>query len=161
MDAACTQIGRPELCGKRPTDVTPLPMAPMAVEIGTFETLCAEAAAVGRDLPLPADAAPLLAERYGTGYTAIHDLVRSDPALGKPLLPGLPFCRAEVVHAARAEMAQTLEDVLRRRVPILVLDRVPREVLADAADLVGEELGWSAERKAQEVAVLGMLLPSH
>jgi len=154
VDAACTQIGRAELCGRRPTDVTPLPMAPMAADVSTFETLCAEVAAAGSDLPLPPDAAGLLAERYGTSYTAIHDLVRSDPTLGKPLLPGLPFCRAEVLHAARAEMARTLEDVLRRRVPILVLDRVPQEVLADAADLVAEELGWSAERRAQEVAAL-------
>jgi len=159
VDAACTGIGRTELAGRRPTDASPLPMAPMApVPAGPpgFLTLCDEVAAAAGRLPLPPDSVPLLAERYGTGYGAILDLVEGEPALGKPLLEGLPFCRAEVIHAVRAEMARTLEDVLRRRVPILVLDRVPRKVTADAASLMGRELGWSEERQAHEVAALGV-----
>ena len=42
----------------------------------------------------------------------IDALVAADPTLGEPLVPGLPYLRAEAVYAARHEMATTLDDVL-------------------------------------------------
>ena len=42
----------------------------------------------------------------------MHELVDDDPRLGEPLVPGLPYLRAEAVHAVRHEMARTLDDVL-------------------------------------------------
>ena len=37
-----------------------------------------------------------------------------DPALGEPLVEGLPYLRAEAIFAVRHEMATTLVDVLTR-----------------------------------------------
>ena len=42
---------------------------------------------------------------------------------GEPLVPGLPYLRAEAIHAVRAEMATTLDDVLSRRTRARLLDR--------------------------------------
>ena len=46
----------------------------------------------------------------------------ADPALGEPLVPGLPYLKAEAVYAARHEMARTLDDVLSRRTRARLLD---------------------------------------
>ena len=56
-----------------------------------------------------------LADRYGTEARVLHALIDEDPSLGEPLVPGLPYVRAEAVYAVRHEMATTVDDVLARR----------------------------------------------
>ena len=56
-----------------------------------------------------------LAGRFGREADAIHDEMRADPSLGDGLVPGLPYVRAEAIHAVRHEMARTLDDILSRR----------------------------------------------
>jgi glycerol-3-phosphate dehydrogenase len=52
-----------------------------------------------------------------------------------------PLCGAEVVWAARQEMARTLEDVLARRTRALFLNaRAAIEMAPRAADLLAREL---------------------
>ena len=53
----------------------------------------------------------------------VEALVAADPSLGEPLVPGLPYLRAEAVYAVRHEMATTLDDVLLRRTRAHLLDR--------------------------------------
>jgi glycerol-3-phosphate dehydrogenase len=63
----------------------------------------------------------------------------------------LAFSRAELVHCARSEMVVHLEDLLRRRLPLVILARVREEWVADAARLAAPELGWDAARIREEV----------
>jgi glycerol-3-phosphate dehydrogenase len=94
-----------------------------------------------------------LAGRYGGEAHLVLELVRADPALGRPLVAGLPYLRAEAVHAARHEMAHTLDDVLTRRTRARILARHASAAAApDAARLLAGELGWSDEQVEQEVA---------
>ena len=94
-----------------------------------------------------------LADRYGTLATAIDELVAKDAELGAPLVPGLPYLRAEAVYAARHEMATTLLDVLTRRTRAHLLDRAATLAAADdAADLLAEELGWDASERHRQLA---------
>jgi glycerol-3-phosphate dehydrogenase len=92
-----------------------------------------------------------LVGRFGNEADAVRELVRSDPTLGEPLVPGLPYLRAEAIHAARNEMAVTIDDVLARRTRARVLARDASGAAADAvAHLLAPELGWSdAERERQ------------
>ena len=66
--------------------------------------------------------------------------------------PDLPYLWAEVLHSARHELVTEVEDVLRRRIPLF---RDARDqgmgVVARAASVVGDVLGWSAERRSQSV----------
>ena len=48
-------------------------------------------------------------------------MIEADPSLGEPLVPGLPYLRAEAVYAARYEMAADLDDVLSRRTRAVLL----------------------------------------
>jgi glycerol-3-phosphate dehydrogenase len=113
-------------------------------------TLTHDAAALGLSL----DIAKHLGATYGTLASEVLSLIAGDRSLGERLIPDLPYLRAEVVHAARAEMALTLEDVLAQRTSIVLEDRHQGgEILDDVADLLAGELGWApAERTAQIAA---------
>ncbi len=113
-----------------------------------------EAAASAPPPPgLDADAMAHLAGRYGNEATAVAALVTENPTWGEPLVEGLPYLRAEAVWAARQEMATGIDDVLSRRTRArLQLRDASAAAAVVVADLLGDELGWSAERRSAEVA---------
>lgn len=93
-----------------------------------------------------------LHERFGGEARVVQIMIERDPALGEPLVPGLPYVKAEAVYAARYEMARTLDDVLSRRTRALLLARDATAAAAPAvADLVGDELGWNEATRRREV----------
>jgi glycerol-3-phosphate dehydrogenase len=94
-----------------------------------------------------------LAGRYGTEAALVLELVRADPTLGEPLVPGLPYVRAEAVHAVRREMARTVDDVLARRTRARLLARDASAAAAgDVAALVAPQLGWDRAEIERQVA---------
>jgi len=83
----------------------------------------------------------------------VRGSIVADPSLAEPLVEGLPYLRADVVHAVRHEMARTLEDVLDRRLRVRILDRDGAATAAsDVADLVRADLGWSRTQADANVA---------
>jgi glycerol-3-phosphate dehydrogenase len=94
-----------------------------------------------------------LGGRYGTLSGEVEALVAADPSLGAPLLPGLPYLRAEAVYAARHEMATTLTDVLLRRTRAHLFDRPLAVEQAPAiAAVLAAELGWDDAEAERQVA---------
>jgi glycerol-3-phosphate dehydrogenase len=90
---------------------------------------------------------------YGTDAVEIGKLIDADAALAEPLHRDLRYVKAEVVWAARAEMARTVEDVLARRTRALFLNaRAAIQMAPATADLLAVELGWDDARKEREVA---------
>jgi glycerol-3-phosphate dehydrogenase len=80
-------------------------------------------------------------EVYGSDAAEIHKLAE-DPALAAQLHPALPYIAAEVVWAARAEMARTVEDVLARHTRALFLNATAAIAMAaPVASLLAAELG--------------------
>ncbi len=99
-----------------------------------------------------ADIPKNLRERYGADGRAVAGLERSDPELARPLIDNLPYSRAEVVYAARAEMARSVDDVLSRRTRARLLARDASAAAADdVAALMAPELGWSAAERQRQV----------
>jgi glycerol-3-phosphate dehydrogenase len=95
---------------------------------------------------------------YGSDAPAIQDLMRATPSLAAPLHAQLPYTGAEVVWAARHEMARTVEDVLARRTRALFLNARAAEAMApEVARLMAGELGWDASRQAAEVTEFSAL----
>jgi glycerol-3-phosphate dehydrogenase len=93
-----------------------------------------------------------LAGRYGAEAGVVEAMIAADPALAEPLVPTLPYLRAEAVHSARYEMARTLDDVLARRTRALILARdASVQAAADVARLLAPELGWGAAEVAAQV----------
>ena len=92
-----------------------------------------------------------LTSRYGSEARVLRAMIAADPALAEPLVPTLPYRRAEALYGARYEMARTVDDVLARRTRSLILARdASMEAAAGVAQLMAPELSWSdAEADAQ------------
>ncbi|MEI2272048.1 glycerol-3-phosphate dehydrogenase/oxidase [Sphingobacterium sp. ML3W] len=79
---------------------------------------------------------------YGSDQEAIHALEQENPVWGEKLVEHLEFKKAEVLWAVRNELAQTVEDVLSRRVRILFLDAKAAIIAApEVARILAQELG--------------------
>jgi glycerol-3-phosphate dehydrogenase len=103
---------------------------------------------------LPDGATDQLAFRYGHAARAVLDLCEERADLAEPIVPGHPDLMAEVVVAARMEQARSVSDVLLRRTRLGLVAgpglRVAGRVEA-VAEVLGDELGWSAPRLVEEV----------
>jgi glycerol-3-phosphate dehydrogenase len=90
--------------------------------------------------------------RYGGLIDDLLDLVAARPELAQPLDGAEDYLAAEVVHAVTHEGARHLDDVLTRRTRISI-ETFDRGVSAApaAAGLMATELGWDADRTADEV----------
>jgi glycerol-3-phosphate dehydrogenase len=121
------------------TDEEPLPGGETA-EFGPFHRAALE-------LGLPADTAEHLVRHYGTETAGIVNLASSRRELQRRLHPRHPAIEAEVVHAARRELAQRVDDVLVRRIHLYY--EAPDRGAAAArrtAELLAQELGWPQSR---------------
>jgi glycerol-3-phosphate dehydrogenase len=101
---------------------------------------------------LPLETARHLLLDYGADCRRLIELAREDERLRKPLVEGLPHILAEVVYAARYEMALTLADVMARRTRLAML--AGTEALncsATVADSMARELGWSEEQTWRQI----------
>jgi len=110
-------------------------------------------AAADHTSPLGGDIVRHLADRYGADARTVLVMAERDPGLARPLVPGLPYLRAEAVYAARYEMATTVDDVLSRRTRARLLARDDSAAAAaDVAALMAPELGWDAAEQQRQVA---------
>lgn len=90
---------------------------------------------------------------YGTDAKAVSELEHDDPALAQRVHPALPVTLAQVVWAARSEMARTVEDVLSRRTRALLLNaKASSEAAPIVADILAAELGKNDAWKQAQVA---------
>jgi len=105
---------------------------------------------------VPADSYEALAGRYGKVAVDILAVAAERGQLAQAIVPGLGDILAEVVWAAREQQATTVGDVLLRRTRIgLLAGREAADLssglAARVADVLGDELGWDEDRKAEEV----------
>jgi len=111
-----------------------------------------EIEARGRQLGLAPEIVEHLACNFGSNASAVLDLIDEDESLRERLVPDLPYLRAEVVYACRAEMAMTLEDVLARRTRIILEDAERGAGVApEVAAMMARELGWSSDQTRAQV----------
>jgi glycerol-3-phosphate dehydrogenase len=144
VDAAVASLPRPV-----PPSVTgQLPL----LGADGLPAVLASAGRLAADYDVPPAVAGHLITRYGSLATEVLDLISADKTLGRPLLDGHPYLRAEVAYAVTHEGALHAEDVLARRVRLLIesfdagLAAAP-EVVAVMAGL----LGWNRRRRAAEL----------
>jgi len=106
------------------------------------------------DEGLPTDTIPHLIAAYGSQYRDVMELADARAGLKSRMAPGSPVIGAELVKAARSEMAATLADAMIRRTPVGALGYPGDESVTRAADIVGAELGWSDDQKRSEMSAV-------
>jgi glycerol-3-phosphate dehydrogenase len=90
---------------------------------------------------------------YGTDAHQIRKLIHNDSRLDERLHAALPYVKAEVIWAARHEMARTVEDALARRTRALFLNaRAALEMAPAVADLMASELEWNGTMRTRQLA---------
>jgi len=89
---------------------------------------------------------------YGADAAGVQKIME-EPGMQDLLHPRHPYTMAQVAWAVREEMAVTVEDVLARRLRLLVLDaRAAVETAEKVAELMGRELGEGDEWVRDQVA---------
>lgn len=102
---------------------------------------------------LNAETRAMLVERYGTRAAMVETIAQERSDLAERLAPGVPAIRAEVIHAARNEMAMTVADFLIRRTAMTWRNPPAAGAAAtEVARLLAIELGWDERRRAAVLA---------
>jgi glycerol-3-phosphate dehydrogenase len=143
VDAA---VGR-GMAAARPSETADLPL------LGAAPRAALDQLATGLALEPGLDGATAraLVDRHGTEATDVLALGR-ELDLVRRLGPDVDQLEAEVVWAARRELAASLDDVLARRMRLAqVLPDRGESMAPRVAELLGGELGWDAARQAAEV----------
>ena len=126
--------------------------ASTSIRGGEFESLERLQHEASRRYPtIPVSAMNCLIRNHGRAYGEVLNTAPGQADLFDPV-EGTDTLRAEVVHAVRSEMAQTLSDVVFRRTDLGTAGHPGPGALEVTADLMAAELGWTAQKRADEVA---------
>ena len=99
----------------------------------------------------PLDTISHLRAAYGSRYRDVVESATDRPDWRSPLADDSPVIGAQLAWAVRQEMAVTLCDAAVRRTPLGAVGFPGQAATARAAEIVGAELGWSADRKRKEI----------
>ncbi|MEI6139123.1 MAG: glycerol-3-phosphate dehydrogenase/oxidase [Mariniphaga sp.] len=88
---------------------------------------------------------------YGSDALAITILIQSRVGMDEKIHPSYPYTKAEIIWAIDNEMALTVEDVLSRRVRLLILDaraaiEAAPKVAAIMAEYIGMDKDWEKDQ---------------
>ncbi|HET9532291.1 MAG TPA: glycerol-3-phosphate dehydrogenase [Blastocatellia bacterium] len=98
------------------------------------------ASSASKEFNVTVETAEHLIRSYGGNYRDVLEIARRSDDLKKRLIEDLPQIEAEIVYAARSEMAATVEDFLSRRTRIALLARDQgRHCAARVAELMARE----------------------
>jgi len=130
------------------TAVTPLPG-------GDLLDIAAEMAAARREHgDLSSGTMSHLVTAHGSRYRHVLELAVGRAEWRAPVAEDSPVIGAELVWAVRHEMALTLNDAVVRRTPLGALGYPGDAAAHCAAGIVGTELGWSDQRRREELDAL-------
>jgi glycerol-3-phosphate dehydrogenase len=120
-------------------------------------------AAIGRaliaDAGLDGEVAAHLCGVYGGRARVLAELITATPALAERINADLPYVWAEVEFAVSHDRARTIDDVLARRAPLLLVGRDQGLDVAPAvADRMAARLGWTTDERARQLAAYQALV---
>lgn len=144
VDAICAQLGVNTPCltwGKR------FPWAPEASYATWLDAVLRRSAELGVD----PESAKWLARRHGKRTGEILCNIENNRSLAGRIVSTLPLIQADLLFCVRNEMVVHLADLLRRRLPLLILARVDEGLLGRIAAMVAPLLGWNEAEVKEEV----------
>lgn len=143
-DTVCSQLGTSLPCT---TQDRLLPWAPQKNFPAWFTCMQSHAMQLGID----AESAKWLLHRHGTRTHDIYRRIEIQADLAQRIIPSLPFIYGDLMHCASTEMVIHLDDLLRRRLPLLILTRLTENELQQIALHVASTMNWGNARMHQEV----------
>ncbi len=102
-------------------------------------------------LGIDTESAHWLLRRHGHRVSGIFQLIEQTPDLANRITSALPFISADLIFCAQHEMVVHLEDLLRRRMPLLILSKMTRGELQRLAQLTAKLLNWDKASLDKEI----------
>jgi glycerol-3-phosphate dehydrogenase len=92
-----------------------------------------------------------LIDLYGSRYRNVLALTKANPQLKEPLRPGAKDIGAQVVYAVREELAETVSDVMLRRICNALDTDAGLNAVESVGQIMARELGWTPEKTRAEI----------
>ena len=146
VDTVCAQLGVNTPCLNRGKK---FPWAPEPDYPSWLEAANARAS----ELEVDPESARWLIRRHGKRVGEIFCNIQNDRRLAARILPALPFIYADLLFCAHNEMAVHLDDLLRRRMPLLILAKLTGNDLWRCAASVAAVLEWDEATVNREVEI--------
>jgi glycerol-3-phosphate dehydrogenase len=145
VDTVCAQLGMDLPCATRSRR---FPWAPQE----NYSEWSVAISAQARQLGIDQETAKWLMRRHGKRVEEVLLSIKGDPRLAEWIVPALPFIYADLLFCARNEMVIQLDDLLRRRMPLLILAKLTEVTLHRIAETVAATMGWDKAAINREVA---------
>lgn len=89
---------------------------------------------------------------YGTDRTAIEAMMANDATLAEKIHPDFPYTKAQIIWAVRNEMAETVEDILSRRLRVLIINaKAALEMAPAVAKIMATEFNADENWEKQQL----------
>lgn len=147
VNALCENLGINEACK---TNARPFPWLAAQDFRQWTDRMLLKAATLGIDN----ESAEWLIRRHAKRVPMVFELIEQDAALAQRITPALPLIFADLVFCAANEMVVHLEDLLRRRMPLLILAKMTQSELRYLAELVAKTLDWDKATLNDEFVML-------
>lgn len=131
------------------TQGKPFPWRPDA----DYAQWSADILTAAKALNIDDESAHWLIKRHAKRTPLVFDLIANEPDLCRRIIPALPFIVADLIFCAQHEMVVHLHDLLRRRMPLLILAKLSSSELAIICDIIKRTLMWDNDRLQQELAI--------
>lgn len=116
-----------------------------------YPALLANTLTKAQQLGIDKTSATWLAKRHGGRVSDVLGLCVDNPALANRIRPELPIILADLVFCAKHEMVVHLDDLLRRRIPLVILAQITPDEVANIAQITATVLGWNATQTGLEI----------
>lgn len=144
VDTVCGQLGLDAPCA---TQSRRFPWAPQE----DYSCWSVAISAKAKQLGVDQESAKWLIRRHGKRAGEVLCSIADDSRLADRIIPGLPFIHADLQFCARNEMVMHLADLLRRRMPLLVMAKLSEDVLRRLAGTVADTMGWDEAAVNREI----------
>ena len=144
VNSICARLGVNASCRTRGRA---FPWKPEQDDHGSFPVLEEQARQSGVDQECGA----WLVRRHGQRAQEVLRSIAGNPRLAIRIVPDLPFSYADLLYCAREEVVVHLDDLLRRRLPLLILARLDESEIRRLARMVAPVLGWDETAIGREV----------
>jgi glycerol-3-phosphate dehydrogenase len=144
VDAVCKHLGNDIACQ---TGEKPFPWMPAGNFLQWSERMTNRA----RQLGIDSESTLWLLRRHGKNVTKILSNIEQNKQLARRITPNVPLIVADLMFCLDHEMVFHLEDLLRRRMPLLILYRMTKVELIQFAELCAKALDWDQASVENEI----------
>jgi len=149
VDVVCAHLGVNRRCTTRGLHFPWKPEQPYTI---WSKEMLARAQRLGVD----AESAKWLLRRQGGRVESILGLIEVSPLLAERISADIPLIYADLVFCANNEMVVRLHDLLRNRLPLLILAKLGKETRARIISTLVVESGWNKEKTLLDSELLAI-----